>query len=192
MNFYKKILLINNQTHFIDDLINILSAHQMEIIDFQKVQPENIQGFDCVILSGGGTAGEVSENEVLYENEIKIVREANIPIFGICEGFQVIGAAYQSDFQTFKPYRKGVNKIQVLVDDPIFQGLKKLELRVFEYHHIAISRLSDDLVSLAVSQDGIEVMKHKNKLIYGVQFHPEELKDGNNGHTILKNFLSMI
>ena len=58
--------------------------------------------------------------------------------------------------------------------------------------YTAISKQSDELVSLAVSEDGIEIMKHKNKLIYGVQFHPEELQDGNNGHSILKNFLSMI
>jgi len=192
MKFYKNILLINNGTHFIEDLINALSRHQIKQIDFQLVKIKDIVGFDCVILSGGGTAGEVSKNKELYKNEIEIVREANIPIFGICEGFQVIGAAFNSDFKILKSYRKGVNKIRVLVEDPIFQDLKKLELRVFEYHHISISRQSDELVSLAVSQDGIEVMKHKNKLIYGVQFHPEELKDGNNGHTILKNFLSMI
>lgn len=192
MNIQKKILLLNNGTHFIDDLVNVLSEHQIKLIDFQKIQLENVQDFDCVILSGGGTVGEVSENELLYENEIKIVREANKPIFGICEGFQVIGAAYHSEFHILKSYRTGVNKIHILIDDPIFQDLKKIELRVFEYHHIAITRQSDDLVSLAASQDGIEVMKHKNKLIYGVQFHPEELKDGNDGHTILKNFLSMI
>jgi len=188
----KKILLINNETHFIDDLIHALSGHQIQIINFQKVQTINVLGFDSVILSGGGTSGEVAENKQLYVNEIKIVREANIPIFGICEGFQVIGAAYNSDFQILKSYRKGINKIQILVEDPIFKGLKKLELRVFEYHHIAISRQSDELVSLAASEDGIEVMKHKNKLIYGVQFHPEELKDGNNGQILLKNFISMI
>jgi anthranilate/para-aminobenzoate synthase component II len=188
----KKILLINNETHFIDDLIIALSGHEIQVIDFQKVQTLNVQGFDCVILSGGGSSGEVSESGQLYVNEIKIVREGNIPIFGICEGFQVIGAAYNSNFQILKSYRKGINKIRILVEDRIFQGLKKLELRVFEYHHIAISKQSDELVSLAVSEDGIEIMKHKNKLIYGVQFHPEELQDGNNGHSILKNFLSMI
>lgn len=192
MDIHKNILLINNGTHFIDDLLNALNAHQIKVIDFQTVQPEHVHGFDCVILSGGGTYGEVSENALLYTNEIRIVRDVNIPIFGICEGFQVIGAAYHSDFQILKAYRKGINKIHVLADDPIFQDLKTFELRVFEYHHIAITRQSDALVTLAVSEDGIEVMKHKNKLIYGVQFHPEELKDGNNGYTLLKNFLSMI
>jgi len=188
----KKILLINNETHFIDDLIIALSQHSIEIIDFQTVQPADVEGFDCVILSGGGTSGEVSDSQRLYKNEIKIVRESRVPIFGICEGFQVIGTAYNSDFQILQFYRHGVNNVRILVEDPIFRGLKKLELHVFEYHHIAIEHLSDELISLAVSEDGIEVMRHKNKLIYGSQFHPEELQDGNNGHTILKNFLSMV
>lgn len=188
----KKILLINNDTHFIDDLRTSLSDYKIEIIDFQTVQPTDVEGFDCVILSGGGTVGEVSDNERLYKNEIKIVRESRLPIFGICEGFQVIGKAYNSDFQTLQFCRKGVNNVRIIVDDPIFQGIKKLELDVFEYHHITIKHLGDELISLAVSEDGIEVIRHKNKLIYGSQFHPEELQDGNNGHILLKNFLSMV
>ena len=168
-----------------------MSQHKITIRDFQAVQPGYAEAFDCVILSGGGTAGEVADSKELYRNEIKIVRESSVPIFGICEGFQVIGAAYNSNFQILRAYRKGVNTIKILIDDPIFQGLKKLELRVFEYHHIAIDHIGEDLISLGISEDGIEMMRHKNKLIYGSQFHPEELKDGNDGHTILKNFLKM-
>jgi len=188
----KRILIINNDTHFIDDLITALSQHQIEVRDFQTVQPADVQGFDCVILSGGGTAGEVSESEQLYKSEIKIVCESQLPIFGICEGFQVIGKAFNCHFQILRDYRQGVNNVRILVDDPIFRGLKKLKLRVFEYHHIAIEHLNDELIPLADSEDGIEVMRHKNKLIYGSQFHPEELQDGNNGHTILQNFLSLV
>ena len=187
----KKILLINNRTHFIDDLIAALSQYNIEIIDFQTVKPEDVEGFDCVILSGGGDAGEVSDSKRLYKSEIKIVRESRMPIFGICEGFHVIGAAYNSDFRVLQNCRQGVNSFRILVDDPIFHSLKKLELRAFEYHHIAIEHLGDELIPLAVSLDGIEVMRHENKLIYASQFHPEELKEGNNGHTILQNFISM-
>jgi len=188
----KKILIINNETHFIDDLTTALNEHKIEIRDFQKVQPAYVEGFDCVILSGGGTVGEVSDNDQLYKSEIKIVHESRVPIFGICEGFQVIGKAFDSDFKILEFYKQGVNNVRILVDDPIFRDIKKLELRVFEYHHIAIEHLGDELISLAVSEDGIEIIKHKNKLIYGCQFHPEELQDGNKGHTILKNFLSMV
>ncbi|MDE0559695.1 gamma-glutamyl-gamma-aminobutyrate hydrolase family protein [Algoriphagus sp. NF] len=188
----KRILIINNGTHFIDDLMKSLSQYQVEIKDFQTVELGDIEGFDSVILSGGGTLGEVADNAALYQNEIKIVRESKVPIFGICEGFQVIGKAFDSVFQVFEFYREGVKSVRILLDDPIFQGIKNLELRVFEYHHIAIEHLGEELKSLAVSEDGIEVMKHKDRLIYASQFHPEELQDGNDGHIILNNFLSMI
>ena len=178
----KKILIINNETHFIDDLITCLDQHNIEIRHFQAVQPRDVEGFDCIVLSGGGTAGEVADNAQLYKNEIKIVLESKVPIFGICEGFQVIGKAFNSDFQVLRSYRKGINKVHILVDDPIFSGLENLELRVFEYHHIAIKKLGKELISLAESVDGIEVMKHEHKLIYASQFHPEELKVGNNGY----------
>jgi anthranilate/para-aminobenzoate synthase component II len=188
---HKRILIINNETHFIDDLITCLSQHKIEIRDFQTTQPRDVDGFDCMILSGGGTAGEVADNEQLYKNEIKIVQESKIPIFGICEGFHVIGKAFDSYFKVLRFYRQGVNKVRILVNDPIFRGIDNLELKVFEYHHIAIKALGNELISLAESEDGIEVMKHKHQLIYASQFHPEELQDGNNGHIILKNFLSL-
>jgi anthranilate/para-aminobenzoate synthase component II len=188
----KKVLIINNLTHFINDLKAVLSEHDLEVIDFQTVKPKDVEEFDCVILSGGGDAGEVAESKLLYKNEIEIVRNSNIPVFGICEGFQVIGAAYNSDFRVLQNYRHGVNSVRVLVDDPIFHGIEKLELRAFEYHHIAIERLGDGLIPLAVSSDGIEVMRHKSRLIYACQFHPEELQDDNDGYAILQNFLSMI
>jgi anthranilate/para-aminobenzoate synthase component II len=187
-----KILIIDNQTHFLKDLISALHEHEVKILDFQTVTLNDAKGFDCVILSGGGSAGEVADNKLLYKNEIKIVRESNIPIFGICEGFQVIGAAYNSDFRVLQSYRKGTNSVQILVNDPIFGNLENFTLRAFEYHHIAIGKLGKELIPLAISEDGIEVMKHKRKLIYATQFHPEELQDGNDGHTILHNFLTMV
>jgi anthranilate synthase len=188
----KKILLINNKTHFIDDLLATLHPYKVAVVDFQKVKQEDIEGFDCVILSGGGSAGEVAESKLLYRGEIEIVKASKIPVFGICEGFQVIAAAYNSDFRVLQNYRRGVNAIRILVEDPIFKHIKKFELLAFEYHHIAVERLGNQLIPLAVSSDGIEVMRHKNKLIYASQFHPEELQAGSNGHIILKNFLAMI
>jgi anthranilate/para-aminobenzoate synthase component II len=179
-------------THFIADLQQALSHYDIEIIDFQEVKPEDTERFDCIILSGGGGAAEVAESKESYKNEIKIIRESNIPIFGICEGFQVIGAAYNSEFKLLKEYRRGINRIHILKEDPIFKSLKSLELRAFEYHHIAIEHLGEGLIPLAISSDGIEVIRHENKLIYASQFHPEELQEGNDGFTILKNFLAMV
>ncbi|WP_370390436.1 gamma-glutamyl-gamma-aminobutyrate hydrolase family protein [uncultured Winogradskyella sp.] len=188
----KSILIINNMTHFIADLERALSHYDIEIIDFQAVKPEDTNRFDCIVLSGGGGLAEVAESKESFKNEIKIIRESNIPIFGICEGFQVIGAAYDSDFRLLKDYRRGINRITILKDDPIFKSLKTLELRAFEYHHIAIEHLGKGLIPLAISSDGIEVIRHENKLIYASQFHPEELQEGNDGLTILQNFLAMV
>lgn len=188
----KNILIINNLTHFIQDLEVALSQHKLEVADFQTVTIDDAKDFDCVVLSGGGSAGEVAISKELYQNEIAIVRESNLPVFGICEGFEVIGAAYDSKFTDLKDYRKGIHNIKILCDDPIFQGLNTLELRAFEYHHIAIEKLGKELIPLASSQDGIEIMRHESKRIYASQFHPEELQEGNDGHAILQNFISML
>ncbi len=55
-----------------------------------------------------------------------------------------------------------------------------------------VQTLGDELEPLAISPDGIEVMRHKCRLIYASQLYPEELHEGNDGLTNLLNFLSMI
>ncbi|MEI6144754.1 MAG: gamma-glutamyl-gamma-aminobutyrate hydrolase family protein, partial [Candidatus Berkelbacteria bacterium] len=75
-------------------------------------------------------------------------------------------------------------------NDPIFANISNL--KVYESHRWIVKKVGEDLLALAKSEDGIEVIKHKNRLIYGVQFHPEMLADDTCDQTIIKNFLTLI
>jgi anthranilate synthase component 2 len=60
------------------------------------------------------------------------------------------------------------------------------------YHSLVVDpdTLPECLQITARSGDTIMGMEHKNRRIYGVQFHPESIAS-EHGHKILKNFLSL-
>ena len=62
-------------------------------------------------------------------------------------------------------------------------------LFVLESHSYEISKLGNSLESIANSENcNNEIVKHKELLIYGTQFHPEMTKDG---QTIITKFTKL-
>lgn len=84
-------------------------------------------------------------------------------------------------------HRKGPFTINVLKKDRIFEGLKDT-LNIYEYHRYSMKNFDEHLVLLAESIDGAEIIKHKDKNIYGFQFHPEASEDGK---ILVENFLNL-
>lgn len=63
------------------------------------------------------------------------------------------------------------------------------EIPVFESHRFAIEKISNVIEALATSDHGIEMIKHKDKPIYGLQFHPESFIDKTQGDEIFLKIL---
>ena len=68
-----------------------------------------------------------------------------------------------------KTYEKRVLKIKKLGADPILKGLPESFL-VFENHRHVVTSVSHELIPLAISRDGIEMVKHRSKPIWENQF----------------------
>jgi GMP synthase-like glutamine amidotransferase len=71
----------------------------------------------------------------------------------------------------------------------MFRGID--EVKVFESHRYQISSLGKNLVGLAKSEFGYEIIQVLEKKVYGFQFHPEANKEINSGKTLFKNFLAL-
>ena len=77
-------------------------------------------------------------------------------------------------------------------DCKLFQGINS-PFEATRYHSLIIEKqsLSNDLEIIAQCDNNIIMgVKHKEKLIYGVQFHPESIKT-ENGLKIIENFLAL-
>jgi anthranilate synthase component 2 len=114
-----------------------------------------------------------------------------IPILGICLGHQAICETFGAVVTYAKSLMHGKrSKVHIANGNPIFHGLSPL-LEAGRYHSLAADRstLPDELLVIAETDDG-EVMgaKHRDCLVFGLQFHPESILTPE-GAKIIENFL---
>ncbi len=182
-----KILLINNYSQFFDTLKGRLSDHDVTVASFDRECIIGLDEFDCIILSGGSRF-EVMENEDMFQEEMRIIRNSRKPILGICLGLQIIGRAFDENIVKLDSMIEGPQNIEILKDDVLFSGFEK-GMKVFQSHEWGMKE-AKNLIPIAKSEHCIEAFKHPDKIIYGVQFHPEVV-EGNDGIKILENFLKL-
>ncbi len=169
-----RVLIIDNNTSFLDHLKKLLYLHSITIIKWDEFKFQELDNYQLIILSGGHP-NSVEYQHKLYEEEIKTILRSNIPILGICLGFELIVYSFGGKLKELPEKEKGIIEIEVIQKDPIFQELNKI--RVFESHRWIAEELPKDLIALAKSKDGIEIIKHITRPIYGFQFHPEIIVD---------------
>lgn len=131
--------------------------------------------------------------------EIALVEHAlerGIPVFGICRGLQILnvalgGTLYQDLPSQLHPdliaHRQQVPKwqwtheVEVDGNSKVAGIMETDDIRVNSYHHQAIKDLSDDLVAVAHTSDGvIEAAESPNlseRWLVGVQWHAEAMRD---------------
>lgn len=181
-----KLLLVDNGSHLLEELEHSLEDHEVKKVAFQEAG--DAAGFDAIILSGGSTIPVISHEED-YKQEISLIQRSLVPIFGICLGFELISHTFGEELIWMEAKRKGVMRVKKLINDPIFKGVRTLD--GFEAHRWGVKRVKN-LVPLGISADGIEIVKHPERLIYGVQFHPEAWGDRISGYKVLENFLQLV
>ena len=178
-----KILVINNHGQYNHRIYRSLHylKYPAEIIPnstpLEDVRNENPSG----IILGGGPTIERAGNSQQY------VEELDCPILGICLGHQIIAQVYGGDIGSAGIESYARNTITILDKDDIFQGLGET-MDVWTSHKDEVKTLPEDFNLLATSDIcEIEAMKHQQKPVYGIQFHPE-VHHTQQGHLIFENF----
>jgi len=133
-----------------------------------------------IILSGGP---DISKGD----NCINIALNSKLPILGICLGHQIIAKAYGGKIGKAESEEYASCKVKILKENEIFKGLPN-EITVWASHKDEVIEAPNNFEVLASSDIClVESMKHKEKPIYGVQFHPE-VSHTEYGEKILENF----
>jgi len=183
-----KALVINNGTKRIEQIKNLLSGHYVDFLNMNDLKIGIEKNYDLVVLTGGHGARSNTKTR-FYDKELEFIKNSNKPIFGICKGMQLICRAFGSKITYLGGERvRGVFDLKL--NKKTF-GVNNL--KVFESHLLAVTQLGEDLDELAKSKVGIEIIKHRNKPIIGVQFHPEaDGEFGTNGRIVFDNFMKII
>ncbi|HYE22070.1 MAG TPA: gamma-glutamyl-gamma-aminobutyrate hydrolase family protein [Verrucomicrobiae bacterium] len=183
------ILLVDNGTAYINELKDWFTPELVTVRNFNELTDEDSETYNFIVLSGGHRLN-VNDHEKEYAKELKIIRESSKPMLGICLGFELIAFGFGSKLSKLDKIKKGLMEIQITGNDRITDGIRSLT--VFESHRWAIKELGSDLIPLAKSKDCIEIIKHKEKKIYGFQFHPEIIVSKIEGQRLFGNLMSEI
>ena len=162
------------------------------------------QLIDGLILSGGHDInpynygqepsqkiGETFPERDTYEMILlEKSKKRNIPILGICRGFQLInvaagGTLYQDlslipgnilkHNQVSNPTLK-THKVEIK-ENSFISSIFGKETMVNSFHHQVIDKVANDFIVVAKASDGVvEAIEHKTyKFLVAVQWHPEML-----------------
>jgi GMP synthase (glutamine-hydrolysing) len=183
-----KILIVDNGGQYVHRIWRSLReiGNESEIVPpsqiLNKLESEKPIG---LILSGGPTS--------VYKDDLGLSKELlnlDIPILGICWGHQFIAHSLGGKVLYGDRGEYGHSTVIVDEEDTILKGMPK-EFTAWVSHRDEVEGLPPDFISLAHSQIcKIEAMVHKNKPIFGVQFHPEVFHT-QDGKTVLKNFVDV-
>lgn len=183
------ILLIDNNTKHIEDIKNLCPDDVFTIRKWSEVTHADHNSFDLLILSGGSGMA-INKHEEDFIPEIELIRNTTKPCIGICLGFELICHTFGSTMEREDEREKGLVTITTTENHPLFHGQNSFT--VYMAHKWHTKEVSKDLVVLARSEKGIDIVKHATKNIYGFQFHPEILEPENDGATLFKNCIQLV
>ena len=157
-----------------------------EVIKMNDIKESNLENFSSIIISGRPTL-LTQENILELLNLFSFIKITKTPILGICFGHQIIGLLYDSTITVGKLIDKMEN-IEILRENKLFNSIENQSL--FQESHSEFISLPENFILLAKSEScQNEAMKHKDKIIYSTQFHPEVSQ--NNGKKLIHNFLEI-
>ncbi len=182
------ILVVDNESMFFDELIALLRGHHITVVNYHELRMEDTSAQDCIILSGSHIP--VSNFDDKYGIQIDVLTHSKRPVLGICVGFALVCHAYGHKDAPLEEHSPISVKIEMSKKDKVFSGIKEIE--AMTDHRYDASATSEKLDILAISERGVEVVKHKTKTIYGINFHPELTIPKITGRKLIENFLKQV
>ena len=162
-----------------------------------------------LVTSGNRSLWEQYDLDSDFREFRKAIDETAKPILGICGGHQLIGlllGGHAEPLRLLRPgeidihpqYAAGFLKewgfydVDFIRGDPLFAGFNR-PLVVKQAHFWQLTRLPACLIPIAGNENcGVQALRHRERPVYGVQFHPEFYdEEHTDGRELLRNFFSL-
>lgn len=125
--------------------------------------------------------------EFFMQNNLQQYIEKGTPIFGICLGMQQLNVHFGGKLLQNIPHpvstKSRGEEVHSLIFDPRYQHLRSDHKKKYEVNSLHHQAVDDEYVPECLevvakaNDDIIEIIKHRELPIWGVQYHPEELYD---------------
>jgi len=116
------------------------------------------------------------------------IMDIGVPVLGLCYGHQLISHLSGGKVKKGIKQEYGITYVTITKPIDVLKGLNNKE-KVWMSHGDTVQELPDDYEVLAFSENcPVAAFRHKEKPIYGLQWHPEVLHT-EHGEKVLRNFV---
>jgi anthranilate synthase component 2 len=185
------ILVIDNYDSFTWNLVHYLMELGAEV---EVVRNDDMSAGQA--LSTGAQAflispGPKTPNEAGISMDVLKKHFDKMPILGICLGHQAIGILFGATLEKADKPMHGKTSIVKLTPHYLFENISNTT-EVMRYHSLILKDIKSPLNVIAkTSNDEVMAIAHENKLLCGIQFHPESVLTPH-GFTIISNWIKHV
>jgi anthranilate synthase len=189
-----RILLVDHEDSFVHTLANYLRQTGAEVTTLRspilRADLDRIRPGLVVMSPGPGKPSDFNCNAT-----IGLVREAGLPIFGVCLGLQALAEAYGGKLKQLEtPMHGKPSRVRIIKPGKVFSGLDG-EVTVGRYHSIYADAITlpKEFSVTAKTDDGIIMgIEHNSEPVAAVQFHPESIMTlgGDAGMRMIENVVA--
>jgi para-aminobenzoate synthetase component 2 len=184
-----RVLVVDNYDSFVFNLVQYLGQLGVEttVLRNDEVGVNDVDGYDGVLLSPGPGAPEQAGASVEL---VGACEDKGVPLLGVCLGHQAIAVAHGATVSRAPELLHGKTSEVVHQHAGVLHGLPT-PFTATRYHSLAVEEdtLPSYLQVTGRTPGGVVMaLRHRDKAVEGVQFHPESvLTQG--GHTLLATWL---
>ncbi len=161
MNWKRDSLAFNE---FVSPIVSVVQPiEECKVKHFLEIEPKELEGYSRIVLSGTALKDHSTLAQI---DKFSWIKTYGNPILGICAGMQTIGLIFGEPLTAC--LQIGMTKIKTLKKNPLFQG----DFKAYALHNYSVGACQNFEV-LAESTKCVQAIKHKQKNIYGILFHPE-------------------
>jgi GMP synthase-like glutamine amidotransferase len=198
-----KTLLVNcyfesQQINELMDALNNFTA--CKTVPYTKIQKDYEIGPDIAAVVISGSYGRITDpaDKAKFEGVTHLIQNCPVPLLGICFGHQLLCEAFGAKTGALaQPVLNKFEQVNVIQTGDILSRFKKGQtIPLAQEHNDYVLKDSLNAAGFQLLADSpsceVEAVKHKSKLFFGVQFHPECItmngETHSEGHKILDNF----
>ncbi len=198
-----KTLLVNCYTNpkEINQLYDALNKFTVcKVVPYTKIGAGYNVGEDtaAVVVSGSDARITKAEDKAMFDGVADLIRNCKVPLLGICFGHQLLCEAFGAKTAALlKPVIDVFEQVKIVETGDILSRFRRNQTVPLAQHHndyvlkSSLEAAGFNLIADSASCE-VEAVKLKDRLFFGVQFHPERITINGEthpeGHRILDNF----
>jgi anthranilate synthase component 2 len=189
-----KVLVLDNYDSFTYNLVQYIQEileHPVDVIRNDAISLGAVDQYDVIVLSPGPG---IPEEAGIMLDLIQQYAGSKF-ILGVCLGHQAIGEAFGAQLENLTTVFHGIETSMKITtaESVLFAGMGE-RFQAGRYHSWVIKKdtLPDSFIITATDDEGqIMAIRHREKEVFGVQFHPESIMTAE-GYRMLENFFSYV